>query len=124
MRRVSHAALIGFLAATALLVVASTLGRPPLFVFGPLLALTFFCYGLMGSNFNAIAMQPMGHVAGMAASLNGFYMTTVGACIGGLIASRFDGTVRPMSIGLLAIGCLMLLTILLTEGRKGMFRGE
>lgn len=124
MRRVSHMALIGFVATTGVLAVISHLGNPPLYIFGPLLGCAFYAYGLMNSNFNAIAMQPMGHVAGMAASLSGFYMTTAGATFGWLIARQFDGTVRPMSVGIFALGCLILATVVATEGRKGLFRGE
>lgn len=124
MRRVSHTAMFGFVAATAALALVSHLGKPPLYVFGPLLASAFYMYGLMNSNFSAIAMQPMGHVAGMAASLNGFYMTTAGAIFGWIIASRFDGTVRPMSLGLLILGLLILTTVVATEGRRGLFKGE
>lgn len=124
MRRVSHIALVGFLLATGLMVAVTSFGQPPLWVFGPLLAFAFFCYGLMNSNFIAIALQPMGHVAGMAAAMNGFFMTTAGATFGWLIARQFDGTVRPMSLGLFTLAVLMLVTVLATEGRRGLFRGE
>lgn len=124
MRRVSHTALMGFIALTAVLALVCLLGTPPLVLFGLLMAGAFFAFGLMMSNFNAIAMQPMGHAAGMASSLTGFYTTAAGATFGWLVARQFDGTVRPLSQGFLALGCLTLAAILVTEGRKGMFRGE
>ena len=124
MRRVSHTALAGFIGLAVLLVLATARGNPPLAVFGPLLALTFFCFGLMMSNFNAIAMQPMGRIAGMAASLTGFYTTAAGATFGWLVARQFDGTVRPLSLGFLVLGLLTACAVVWTEGRGGLFKGE
>ena len=56
MRRVSHAAILGF-AATALLHLGIDLawGQPPLALFVALMALTLFCFGLIMPNFNALA---------------------------------------------------------------------
>ena len=84
----------------------------------------FFCFGLMMSNFNAIAMQPMGAIAGMASSLTGFYTTAAGALFGWIVAGRFAGTVTPLVIGFLVLGVATFLAILATEGRDGLFKGE
>jgi DHA1 family bicyclomycin/chloramphenicol resistance-like MFS transporter len=84
----------------------------------------FFLHGLMLSNFNAIAMQPMGQAAGMAASLTGSYATATGALLGTLIAGRFDGTILPLYTGFVVLGACALLSVFLVEGRAGLFRGE
>jgi DHA1 family bicyclomycin/chloramphenicol resistance-like MFS transporter len=124
MRRVSHSALVSFVVASLLLSLISFAGRPPLMVFGLLLAACFFCFGLIVPNFNAIAMQPMGAVAGTAASLIGFSTTATGAAIGWMVGRLFDGTVRPLVIGFAALGLLASACVLLVEGRRGLFRGE
>jgi DHA1 family bicyclomycin/chloramphenicol resistance-like MFS transporter len=123
MRRVSHLALVGFVAATAALSLVA-LANPPLVVFGLLLASAFFAFGLMVPNFNAIAMQPMGQVAGMAASLIGFYTTAVGAVFGWGIGRLFDGTVRPLAFGFAVLALCAFACVLAVEGRRGLFRGD
>ena len=124
MRRVSHSALFALLVVASAMSLASLAGRPSLFVFGPLMALAFFCFGLMFANFNAIAMHPMAHVAGTAASLIGFCSTLTGASLGWIVGRLFDGTVRPLAIGFLLLGIAALACVLVVEGRKGLFKGE
>jgi DHA1 family bicyclomycin/chloramphenicol resistance-like MFS transporter len=124
MRRVSHSALTGLLVVSLAMSLASLAGQPPLIVFGPLMALAFFCFGLMFANFNAIAMHPMAHVAGTAASLVGFSSTMIGAALGWIVGRLFDGTVRPMVMGFFLLGLAAFVCILIVEGRKGLFRGE
>ena len=73
-------------------------------------------YGLSGTtNFNAMAMEPLGHVAGVASSMLGCYTTAVGAILGWIIGQSFDGTVRPLEIGLSVVAAMALLTVLVTE---------
>ena len=118
MRRVSHLALIGFLIACAIIALAGFPQRPPLIGFCLFMAATFFCFGLMAPNFNALAMEPMGSVAGTASSLIGFYTTAAGACFGALVGQSFDGTVRPLLIGFTILGTLALISTLVTERGK------
>jgi DHA1 family bicyclomycin/chloramphenicol resistance-like MFS transporter len=124
MRRASHSALIALIALSLAMSLASVTGRPPLLVFGPLMAGAFFCFGLIFANFNAIAMQPMAHVAGTAASLIGFFSTMTGAALGWFVGRMFDGTVRPISIGFLLLGIAAFVCVLAVEGRNGLLRGE
>lgn len=88
------------------------------------LATCFFLYGLILSNFNAIAMQPMGQAAGMAASFTGSYSTATGALFGTLIAGQFNGTILPLFTGFAVLGFCALLSIFAVEGGAGLFRGE
>jgi DHA1 family bicyclomycin/chloramphenicol resistance-like MFS transporter len=121
MRFVSHSALAVFIAAALTLVVAEMVGAVSLAVFGSLVALCFFCFGLMQPNFNALAMEPHGRNAGMASSLIGFYSTGAGAIIGGLIGHYFNGSIAPLAVGFLACSLLTALTILWVEGVSGLF---
>ncbi len=48
--------------------------------------------GLTVANLNAIAMEPMGHIAGMAASVIGAVSTVVGGALASPVGLLFDGT--------------------------------
>ncbi|AWK85911.1 multidrug effflux MFS transporter [Azospirillum thermophilum] len=115
MRRVSHVALIINLLSWGVLAVLGFPQELPLFVFCGFLAVSFFCFGLIGPNFNALSMEPLGHVAGMGSSFIGFYTTAAAALCGWMVGQSFDGTVRPLCIGFLSLGALALLTVLVTE---------
>lgn len=124
MRVVSHAALLGFVAA-ALLHAALVLawGQPPLPVFVGLLALCLFCFGLLMPNFNALAMEPMGHIAGTASSFVGATTTGLAAAIGLWIGQHFDGTAVPLLIGFATCGLAGLAIVLVTERGRLFHRG-
>lgn len=123
MRRVSHIALVAFCSSSLLLLVAAQF-QPPLLVFAVLVATAFYSFGLIVPNFNAIAMQPMGAVAGTASSFIGFYTTAAGAIFGWMIGAYFDGSVKPLAMGFALLSIASLVTVLAVEGRRGMFRGE
>ncbi len=86
-----------------------------------MLALSLFCFGLLMPNFNAIAMEPMGRIAGTASSFIGCVTTAVAAVIGLVIGQQFDGTVFPLVAGFAACGLLGLALVLVTE-RGRLFR--
>ena len=66
-------------------------------------------------NFNALALEPLGAVAGTASSFLGCYTTILGALCGYLIGHAFDGTVMPIGIGYATLGGLALLVVAWTE---------
>jgi MFS transporter, DHA1 family, multidrug resistance protein len=115
MRVVSHAALLGALGGCAVLAIAGYPAKPPLIVFCGFMAIVFFCFGLIMPNFNALAMEPMGHIAGTASSLGGFYSTAVAALLGTAIGRSFDGSLRPLCIGITLLFLASLLAVLVTE---------
>jgi len=123
MRRISHGAMLGFVTLSLLhLGIALALGRPPLVVFVVLLALTLLCFGLMMPNFNALAMEPMGRIAGTASSFVGSVTTAIAAVLGLYVGQAYDGTVIPLLAGFAAFGVLGALIVLLTE-RGRLFAG-
>jgi DHA1 family bicyclomycin/chloramphenicol resistance-like MFS transporter len=115
MRRLSHLALLGFVSVGWAMAAASLSGHLPLPVFAALQAGFFFFFGLIMPNFNALAMQPVGHVAGTASSFLGFYTTIVGALLGWAVGQSFDGTVFPLSMGYAVLGTATLATVIATE---------
>jgi len=68
MRLLSQAALLGFLATSSVSFALALVGPVPLPLFLTLFALAMFQFPWIGSNFNAMAMEHLGHVAGMASS--------------------------------------------------------
>ncbi|MCB1510873.1 MAG: multidrug effflux MFS transporter [Hyphomicrobiaceae bacterium] len=117
-RRVSHMAVVAFLVvALTFLVTTQVSGRPPAIVSWIFLALLTGLFGLTAQNFNALAMEPQGEIAGMAASILGTYTTLAGALFGWLVARAFDGTVAPIAAGFSILAGLTILTILAAEGR-------
>ncbi|GGX62375.1 MFS transporter [Tateyamaria omphalii] len=62
--------------------------------------------GLTVANLNAIAMEPMGHIAGMAASVIGAVSTVLGAALASPVGLMFDGTPLPL-VATVLIACLI-----------------
>lgn len=67
-------------------------------------AATMACFGLVGANAGALAMEPLGRVAGTASSIQGTITTIGGALVGAAIGLAFDGTVLPMLAGFVLCG--------------------
>ncbi|WP_323768633.1 multidrug effflux MFS transporter [Antarctobacter sp.] len=73
--------------------------------------MAFFQAGLTIGNLNAIAMEPMGHIAGMAASIIGFIATVAAVLLAVPVGLLFNGTAVPLTLGVLifAIAGLVLM---------------
>jgi DHA1 family bicyclomycin/chloramphenicol resistance-like MFS transporter len=121
MRRLSHSALVGFVGVSLVLAILAALGMADLWVYAALVAGSFFLFGLIAPNFNAIAMEPQGHNAGMASSIIGSLSTAIGAVAGGLVAHAFNGTVFPIAAGFAACSLITCVVVFAVEGRKGLF---
>ncbi|MEW9808178.1 multidrug effflux MFS transporter [Mesorhizobium marinum] len=118
MRVLSHGALIGFIAVTSTWFVLSLFGQLPLYVFVALFAAAMLQFGWIGSNFNSIAMEPLGHLAGTASSVQGFTQTVGGGVIGATIGQLFDGTTMPLAAGFCAVSLVALTFVLIAERGK------
>jgi DHA1 family bicyclomycin/chloramphenicol resistance-like MFS transporter len=88
-------------------------GVPPLAAFMAYMFPIFFCLGMLFGNCNALAMEPMGPIAGMAASIIGSISSVVSVLAGGLVSQLYDGTLRPLVIGYAVISVMALLTSML-----------
>lgn len=114
-RRLSHLALIGFIASAAVHAGVALSGNESLISFAVLQGLTMFCFGFIAGNFGALAMNNMGRIAGTASSVQGFVSTTFGSLAGFVIGQSFDGTAAPMTIGITICGILALIAVLVAE---------
>lgn len=118
MRRISHAAMIFFILMSSALALVTYFFGESLLWFFPMFALTFACFGLMGANFSALAMEPLGKIAGTASAAYGFATTTVSSLLGILIGSYYNGTTLPLIIGFACLGIGALMIVLITEKGK------
>jgi MFS transporter, DHA1 family, multidrug resistance protein len=119
MRRMSQAALMCFIALGLALLVLMQWTGPVFAVFFPLFALMFGCFGMIGSNFNALAMESQGRIAGTASAAYGFFTTTMSSLIGWMIGREYDGTVIPLITGFVILGMVCLVMVAIVE--KGKF---
>jgi DHA1 family bicyclomycin/chloramphenicol resistance-like MFS transporter len=115
MRRVSHGALLGYIALTGLHAILALSGHESLWTFALLQGGTMFAFGLLAPNFGAMAMDPLGHVAGTASSVQGFVTTVGGALLGFYIGQHFNGTVVPLTLGFSLCGLVALAIVLVAE---------
>lgn len=115
MRRISHSVLILFIALALINVITLYTVGEKLWLFYPLFCLTFGCFGMLGANFTAMAMEPQGKIAGTASAAYGFASTTVASLIGYLVAGQFNGTIAPFMWGFVALGVSSLTIVFITE---------
>ena len=69
-------------------------GLPPFWLFMAYMLVVFFCIGLVFGNLNALAMQPLGHIAGVGAAVVASLSTFIGVPLGTLVGQSFDGTLN------------------------------
>lgn len=79
------------------------------------ISVPYFAMGLMFGNINAIAMEPMGHIAGIASAVIGAVSSLISLTLGTLIGQLFDGTVMPVTAGFCLLGTLCLFAMLLED---------
>jgi len=96
-------------------VVIMTDGVPNLWMFMIWLLGTFFCMGILFGNFNALAMEPVGHMAGLGAAIVGSVSTFVSLPLGWLIGAEFNGSVMPLVAGFAGLGAASLSVMWWTE---------
>lgn len=86
-------------------------GLPPLWQL-----ITYFCFalffiGLLFGNLNALAMEPLGHIAGIGASVIGFISSTLSVILAIFIGSTYNDTVLPLVLAFAICASMALLLI-------------
>jgi DHA1 family bicyclomycin/chloramphenicol resistance-like MFS transporter len=74
-------------------------GAVPLWSFMLYLMPVFLCVGILFGNLNTLAMEPLGHIAGVGATVVGFISTLISVLLGTIIGQAYDGTVVPLVAG-------------------------
>ena len=121
MRRISHGGLLCFTVLGGVLMVASLFVVPPYWFTFAMITLIMAAFGFVVGNFNAIALEPLGHVAGAASAILGTISFTGGAVLGALTGQSFDGTITPLATTYFLAGLVGLIIIAITE-RGRLFR--
>ncbi|KKJ75534.1 MFS transporter [Kiloniella litopenaei] len=114
MRKLSKIALIIMTILAILFLIPATLasGQPQLWLFMIYMMLSFFCIGILFGNFNTLAMEPLGKLAGLGSAVVGSLTTYICMAIGITIGQNYDTTVLPLVysfaiLGLISLGIML-----------------
>ncbi len=119
MRRLSAGGLAIYSALSAIfLPIALALGDPPLWAFMSYLMVGFFFLGMVFGNINALAMEPLGHIAGLGAAVVGALSSFIAVPLGMLIGLAYNDTILPLVGGFALSGAGALALIWWTERRR------
>ena len=94
-------------------------GLPPLWLFMAYLAGVFMCVGVLFGNLTALAMAPLGHIAGVGAAVVASLGTLVSVPLGMLIGQRFDGTMYALIGGFALFGAATHAALRFAESGRG-----
>ncbi len=93
-------------------------GQPPLWALTVYMLLAFFCVGILFGNLNALAMEPLGHVAGVGAAVVGSLSTLVSLALGMLVGQSYNGTVLPLVAGFAILSIATVGVMRWSEARR------
>ncbi len=93
----------------------ATTATPPFVLFMAYMMMSFFCFGLLLANLQSLAMEPLGHIAGVAAGVVSSVTTFMSLILGTLIGQAFDGTIKPLIAGLTVLALFSLATMYWTD---------
>jgi DHA1 family bicyclomycin/chloramphenicol resistance-like MFS transporter len=126
MRRLSLIAmtLVAVLSAPFLWLTVAMNGHPPLMLLMAYLLPVFFLFGILFGNLNALAMEPLGKIAGLGAALVGSVSTMISVFLGAIIAAAYDGTVISLIAGfaVLSLACLIIMHFTEKRAKRVLFR--
>lgn len=77
----------------------------------------FAAMGLQMGNLNALAMEPVGHIAGLAASVVSAISTVTSVALAVPVGLAFDGSELPLMAGVLVFNALALAVFRFDKGR-------
>mgnify|MGYP003320557994 FL=1 len=119
-RRLGHSAL-GFQLAVSLLMLIlalATNGVPPVGMWMVLMSAQIAAMVVMMPNMTTLALEPMGSLAGTAASTIGFITLALGAILGAVIDRQIATTVTPLAIGYFAYTTVAVLVVMAMIPKK------
>lgn len=93
-------------------------GQPPLWALIGYLLISFFGIGILFGNLNALAMETLGHIAGVGAAVVGALSTLISLLLGTFIGQSYNGTVLPLVGGFAFLGILALGVMRWVESKK------
>lgn len=114
-RRVSHAALLIYIAVGAGQVWHAHSQHESIWIFVGLMTANMCLMGFIGANFGSISLQPFARIAGAASSLQSFLRMVIGSVLGSMVGAAFNDTAQPLAYALFGFGLLALVLVLYSE---------
>lgn len=119
--RIANTAAIAYALISLLYIIIFFKGNnPPIAILLGFFLCQFFAVGLLFGNLRALAMEPLGHIAGIGAAINGFISTVMAVPIANYIGSFVDTSVLPLFIGFSIFGMLSVLTFVIVKRRTSL----
>ena len=91
-------------------------GLPPFWLFMCYLLAVFVSVSLLFGNLNALAMEPLGHIAGVGAAVIASLSTFISVPLGALVGQGFDGTMYTLIGAFTVSGLATLAAMRWAEG--------
>ncbi len=107
-------AMFGVIITSALfmIIVMLSANDPPFWAFMIWLLITFFCMGILFGNLNALAMEPLGDMAGLGAALVGAISTFIALPIGWVVSDNISNGISALILGFLIFGFIAFVSTL------------
>ena len=93
-------------------------GRPSIWVYMPVLALTLSSFMFLMPNLNTAALGPVGHLAGTASAYGGAIRMAGGAVLGTIVSAFVSDSTTPFSIGISLLCLGSWITVLIVRRRS------
>jgi DHA1 family bicyclomycin/chloramphenicol resistance-like MFS transporter len=93
-------------------------GLPELWQLLTFFVLILFHNGILFGNLNSLAMEPLGHVAGIGSTIVGALTTFISVPFGIVIGLSYNDTVNPLIIGFIIFSTLSFLVIYWAGNKK------
>jgi DHA1 family bicyclomycin/chloramphenicol resistance-like MFS transporter len=120
MHRLSYLALVGMVVCSIVLLALAFhyAGIPPLWMFITTLFVTFFFIGILFGNLNAMAMVPLGDMAGVGAAIIGSLSSLFSVPIAIFVSSFIQDSITPIAIGFTLFGVIATATVAVARPAK------
>ncbi len=120
LQRISHWATVAFVVnwVVVLAVCLLTQGQPPFALLMVFFFVSFFCSGMTFGNYQAMALEPLGHIAGMAAAVSGAMASLMAIALGGTAARLYDGSMTPIAVAFVVYAVLALAMTVWAESKR------
>ncbi len=123
MAHISHGASLFITVSAGLTWIAALAlgGHPPLWLFLTGMLLIFVGVGALWGNLNALAMEPLGHMAGIGAAAVAFLSSVISIGLGSLVGQAYDGSPALLFLAFALFGALTSVAMLGAQGggRRG-----
>lgn len=117
MHRICFMAVKTMMAVSSMFLLLHAVTEITLWMFLIFASLIFFCFGFLFGNLNAIAMEPMGHIAGIASAIIGSTSSVISLVIGTSIGQAYNNTLIPITCGFLVLSSLAFVTMCIADKR-------